>query len=315
MNNTENAGAGTELVGFIGLGAMGGAISRNLLRSGVPLKVFDLRPNAVTEMVKLGATAASHPTDFRDRTIVILSLPGPKEFEAILFGEGGLIDTMQPGSLVIDMTSNNPEVVRRASVRLASNGIDLIDAPVAGGKAGAEQGTLTIAVGGNSDSYERARPLLEHTSKILLHAGNIGCGDVCKLVHNLGIHIVRQAIAEMFTLGSKAGVDTDVLFEFVRHGAFGRLDHLNSWFKPRILTGEFLSDEPTFRHDLALKDVELAVALADDIGVPLPLGGECLDLARTISERGWGDRDAWINFALQEERSGVLVREVAEDKV
>jgi 3-hydroxyisobutyrate dehydrogenase len=215
---------------------------------------------------------------------------------------------LAPGTLVVDMTSNDPNTTRRAVPRLARKGIDLVDAPVAGGKSAGEQGTLAIAVGGSQAGFERARPYLEQVSSLLLHVGDVGAGDVCKLAHNLGIHIIRQALAEMFTLAVKAGVKPEVLFDFVSTGAFGRLDQLHSWFRPRILTGDFMTGEPTFRLALGLKDIALAVSLADDLEMPLPLGRECLDIARAASTRGWGERDAWISFAVQEERAGVVVR-------
>jgi 3-hydroxyisobutyrate dehydrogenase len=305
-------GDATERVGFVGLGAMGGAIARNLLAHGTPLTVFDVAPVAVESFRQLGAQGAHSLTDLSSCTMVITCLPGAPEFEAVLFGGGGLAEVLDAGSLIIDMTSNDPSVVRSAAQQLAEHGIELVDAPVAGGKASGEKGTLAVAVGGSETAFRRARPVLEQVSVTLVHAGALGGGDVCKLAHNLGIHIVRQALAEMFTLAVKAGVAPEALFEFVSNGAFGRLDQLHSWFVPRILTGDFLEGKPTFRHALALKDIRLAVALAERAEVPLPLGNECLDLAVRASSEGWDDRDAWATFALQEGRAGVEVRTKAQ---
>lgn len=299
---------GTERVGFVGLGAMGGPIARSLIKGQTQLKVYDLRPEAMEPFAALGAETARDLAELADCTLVMTSLPGPPEFESALFGSGGLAEILGSGSLIVDMTSNDPQVIRRAARTLAAKGIDLVDAPVAGGPAAGEQGMLAIAVGGSDEGFERARPFLEQASTLLLHAGDVGCGDVCKLTHNLGIHIIRQALAEMFTLAVKAGVKPEVLFEFVSHGSFGRLDQLHSWFRPRILTGEFLEGKPTFRHALAVKDIGLAVSLAKGLDVPLPLGRDCLDLAQMASSNGWDDRDAWITFGLQEQRAAVVVR-------
>ena len=303
----------SKRIGFIGLGAMGGAIATRLIQGGTALKVYDLRPDVVQAFVDVGAEAANSLADFAECTTVIACLPGPPEFESTVLGSGGLGDVLASGALIVDMTSNDPRFVRRAAQTLAAKGIDLIDAPVAGGLSGAEQGKLAIAVGGSDEGFERARPLLEHASSTLLHAGDVGTGDICKLTHNLGIHIVRQGLAEMFTLAVKAGVKPATLFEFVSNGAFGRLNQLHTWFKPRILTGDFVHGEPTFRHSLALKDIALAVSLAESLDMPLPLGKDCLDIASTASSNGWGDRDAWISFALQEQRSGVVVRAEADE--
>ncbi|MEU6646337.1 NAD(P)-dependent oxidoreductase [Saccharomonospora sp. NPDC046836] len=297
-----------EEVGFIGLGAMGGAIARNLAKGGVPLTVFDLNADLVADFVERGSRGADSLADFEGSKVVILCLPGPNEFEAALFGEGGLGGSLAPGDLVIDMTTNHPRVVERAAKRLEERGVEFVDAPVAGGKVGGEAGTLTIAIGGSADSFERAKPILAFTSSTIIHAGAVGSGNVCKLVHNMGIHIVRQTLAEIFTLGVKAGVSPAVLTEFVGKGAFGQLDQLHVGLPSRVLTGEFIDGEPSFRHVLALKDIRLVNDLADGLGVPLPLGRECLELARTASDEGWNERDAWATFALQEQRAGVEVR-------
>src|SRR6266567_264225 len=125
-------GAGrSERLGFVGLGAMGGAIARNLIRAQTRMKVFDLRPDVVQAFADLGAEAADSLAQMADRTIVVLCLPGPQEFEETLFGDGGLGQVLGPGALVVDMTSNDPKRVKHAALRLARKGIDLVDAPVA----------------------------------------------------------------------------------------------------------------------------------------------------------------------------------------
>ncbi|KAA9159409.1 NAD(P)-dependent oxidoreductase [Amycolatopsis acidicola] len=300
---------GTERVAYIGLGSMGAGMARNLLRRlDGDLMVFDARPDAVAAFAAEGAKPATSLPDLADRTLVFLSLPGPPEFEAVVFGKGGLAEVLRPGALIVDLTTNRRETVIEAAEKLATQGIELVDSPVSGGKTGAEEGRLTLGVGGTAAAVERARPYMEAFATLVLHAGNIGAGDVCKLIHNLGLHILRQAMAEMFTIATKAGVDPAVVYEFVRTGSFGRHDQLK-WLPTRVFNGEFETTEtPWFRHALSLKDIRLAMELAGEVEVPTPLGSSCHELAEEATRRGWDDRDSWVIFSLQEEAAGVRVR-------
>lgn len=299
---------GSEAVGFVGLGSMGAGMARNLLRANGELTVFDMRPEVVSAFAAEGARPAGSLADLATCTLVFLSLPGPPEFEAVVLGEGGLISVLRRGSLIVDLTTNRPDTVRSTAQRLAERGIDLVDSPVSGGKTGAEEGRLTLGVGGSAAAVDRARPFMEAFATAVLHAGDVGAGDVCKLVNNLGLTILRQAYAEMFTIATKAGVDPRAVHEFVRTGSFGRHDQLG-WLTSRVFTGEFeTTDTPWFRHVLALKDIRLVTELAQEEGVPMPIGSVCYDLAQEATRRGWDERDSWVTFLLQEEAAGVKVR-------
>lgn len=287
---------------------MGSGIAENLLRNGVDLQVHDKSSSSLARFEALGAIAKADIAELKECTIVFVCLPGPPEFQSVVCDRGGLIDVLQPGSLIIDMTTNRVSTVREAAQLLQTRGIELADAPVSGGVPGSVEGTLAVAVGGSVKAYERAEPFLKHVSGLLIHAGEIGAGDACKLVHNMGLHIVRQALAEMFTVAAKAGVKPADLFEFVSAGSFGRLDHLHAWLKPRVFTGKFETEEAWFRHALSLKDIKLVDELASELDVPSPLGRTCLDIAQEATNRGWDDRDSWIVFALQEEAAGIKVR-------
>jgi 3-hydroxyisobutyrate dehydrogenase-like beta-hydroxyacid dehydrogenase len=301
-------------VGFIGLGSMGGAIARTLNRSDVQLLVYDKNPQAAQGLVDEGARAAEELGQFADCQFVLICLPGPPEFLDIVTGDAGLSSILNRGSLVIDLTTNQPSAVKRAAEVLQEAGLHLVDAPVSGGVPGARDGTLSVAVGGSRADFESALPLLRHISNNVIHAGPLGAGDVCKLMNNMGMHAIRQILAEMFTVGMKSGVDPEKMFQFVSNGSFGRMDHLHLWLESRVFTGAFETEEPWFRHVLSHKDIRLAREAAADIQVPTPLGSVCLELAEAATDMGWGDRDSWVVFALQEERAGVQVRTERVDR-
>lgn len=300
-------------IGFIGLGAMGAPMARNLSLHG-PLTVLDIRAEATAAFVQAvseaGAADVRRAEDLSEiaaeTEIILLSLPGPPQFSEAVLADGGLIHLMRPGSLIIDLTTNNPDLVRTAAAALRDKGIGLVDAPVSGGVSGATAGTLTLMVGGADADVERARPVLARIGSDLVHVGDVGSGGVCKLVHNMIASIIRQGLTEGFTLGVKAGVDPLKLWDCVRNGAVGRGLQIHYSLPQRVFTGTFTP--ASFAAALSLKDATLAGDLADALGVPTPAA----DLARAaltqVVERGWGDWDSWSTFLIQEEAAGVRVR-------
>lgn len=300
-------------VGFIGLGTMGRHMAASLQRAEYELAVHDIRHEAAAPYLARGAIWADTPAEAAEgAAAVFTSLPGPVEVEAVALGEGGLLESMAPGSAWFDLTTNSPDLVRRLHGIFAARGIDLLDAPVSGGPRGAETGQLALWVGGDEAVFERFRPVLDAIGDQAFYVGPIGAGCVAKLVHNCASYTIQAALAEVFTLGVKAGVEPAALFQAVRQGASGRartFDRLADQF----LTGEF-RDPPGFALRLAHKDVTLATTLARDNHVPMRLAGLALDELTEALNRGWGERDARAAMLLQEERAGVVIH-VAEDRI
>jgi 3-hydroxyisobutyrate dehydrogenase len=298
-------------VGFIGLGTMGQHMAAHVREADHKVTVHDLRREAGAPHEAAGAIWADSPAQAADDAeVVFTSLPGPPEMEAVALGPQGLLAGMQPGAVWFDLTTNSPAVVRRLHARFAEKGIHLLDAPVSGGPGGARSGRLALWVGGDEALFQRYRPLLEAIGDQPAYIGPIGAGTVAKLVHNCAGYALQTALAEVFTLGVKAGVEPLALFKAVRQGARGRQRTFDSLID-QFLPGVF--EPASFALRLAHKDVTLATELGRELGVPMRLANLALaDLTEALN-RGWGERDSRVAMLLQEERAGVDIRVPEED--
>jgi 3-hydroxyisobutyrate dehydrogenase len=283
-------------IGFIGLGAMGGPMAANLQRAGHALQVYDLRRVEGFSMKSSPAEAA------QGCELLFTSLPGPAEVEAI---------AAQVTAPVVwfDLSTNSPKVVRRLHADLSKRRIDFLDAPVSGGPKGAQTGKLAIWIGGDSFVFRKYEPVLRAIGDQPYYVGPIGAGTVAKLAHNVASFTIQAALAEVFTLGVKAGVEPLALFRALRQGATGRkrtFDRLPEHF----LTGAY--DPPAFTVRLARKDMTLALELAKEEGIPMRVGKIALEELDEAMKRGWSERDCRVAMTLQEERAGVSVRVAPE---
>jgi 3-hydroxyisobutyrate dehydrogenase len=287
-------------IGFIGLGAMGGPIAANLRRAGHSLAVHDVRPVEGFDRKSSAAEAAA------GCEALFTSLPGPAEVQSVA---SQVQSSMERGAAWFDLSTNSPEVVRRLHESFLEKGIHVLDAPVSGGPKGAQSGKLALWVGGDREVYEKFLPLLKSIGDQPLYVGPIGAGSVAKLAHNCASFSVQAALAEIFTLGVKAGVEPIALLQALRQGATGRkrtFDRLAEHFLP----GKY--DPADFTVRLAHKDVTLALQMARDFGVPMRIGEIALGELAACIERGWAQRDCRVAMTLQEERAAVSVRVPAE---
>jgi 3-hydroxyisobutyrate dehydrogenase-like beta-hydroxyacid dehydrogenase len=293
-------------VGFIGLGTMGGSMAANLQQAGYDLVVTDLRPRVAERLLAAGAAWAESARQVAELAdVVFTSLPGPPEVEEVALGGNGLLAAMAPGKVYFDLSTNSPTVIRRLHAVFAERGVDLLDAPVSGGPAGAKSGRLAIWVGGDPAVFERHKPILEAIGDRVIRVGEIGSGSITKLVHNCAGYMIQCALAEAFTLGVKAGVEPLALWQAVRQGAVGRqrtFDRLPDHF----LSGTF--DPPDFTLRLAHKDVTLATALGREHRVPMRVASLALDELTEALNRDWGERDSRVAMLLQEERAGIAIQ-------
>jgi 3-hydroxyisobutyrate dehydrogenase len=260
-------------VAFIGLGHMGGHMCRNVITAGFAVTAYDLDAEALARAAADGARPAESVADcVRDAEILLTSLPGPPQVEAVLCGAGGgesAIAAMAPGSVVVDMSTSSLEVGRRARAAATAAGIQMLDAPVAGQTIAAEAGTLAIYAGGEPDAFARALPVLEamgDPQRIFL-LGPGGCGYAVKLLLNLTWFIQAVATAEALTIGVKAGIDLSTLHTALvaspANSVFLERDVL-----PLLERGDY---DDGFAMKLVTKDLGLAVDLARDVGVPVEL--------------------------------------------
>ncbi|PPR61802.1 MAG: 2-(hydroxymethyl)glutarate dehydrogenase [Alphaproteobacteria bacterium MarineAlpha4_Bin2] len=251
-------------LGYVGLGAMGGALARRLMLSH-KLRVLDLRPEVVAKFTENGATPSQDGASLaRESDIVLLCLPRSSDVRDAIFGSGGLAEGLTPGKIVIDQTSGNPDETREMAAKLVEKGITLIDAPVSGGPAGADAGTIAIMVGGPKEAFEKVCPYLESISPNIIHCGDIGNGHVVKLVNNTIGACNRIGMLEAVAMGRKYGLSLEVMSDVInkssgRSGATERL-------LPAMIAGE---ESSNFALGLMLKDVSLATQLGLNCGAPM----------------------------------------------
>ena len=293
-------------VGFIGVGTMGRHMAANLQKAGHELIVHDARREAAEPHVKAGARWADSPRAVAEASeVVFTSLPGPVEVEAVALDEKqGLLPGLTAGKAFFDLSTNSPTVVRRIHAVFKSRGVHMLDAPVSGGPKGAESRRLALWVGGDEDTFKKYKPVLDAIGDQPYYVGPIGAGSVAKLVHNCAGYMIQTAMAEVFTMGVKAGVDPLAIWKAVRQGARGRARTFDS-LADNFLPGKF--DPPSFALRLAHKDVTLATALGREHKVPMRLAHLTLEEMTEALNRGWAQRDSRVVMVLQQERAGVTI--------
>lgn len=287
-----------ETVGFIGLWNMGSGMSRNIQKAGYPMVVYDVREEATKPLLERGARLAGSPAEAASLSdVTLVSLPGPKEVEDVAIGPQGILEGIVDGGIYVELSTSQPALIRRIEPIFRRKGAHVLDAPVAGSKNVAAAGELAVYVGGEREMYERIRPILSNIGNNVLYAGGIGCGSICKLVHNMISSGVRMAIAEGMTLGVKAGVEPRTIWDCVRRGDLGRISFLHERMPRRILRGQY---EPA--------DFRLAMELRREYNVPMTIANLAEQAVIQGLNLGWGDMDSTVTFRLQEQRAGVEVR-------
>jgi 3-hydroxyisobutyrate dehydrogenase len=281
-------------------------MASQLLTAGHVLVIHDLRREAAAALLAAGATWADTPQAVAVQCEAVATcLPGPSDMEQVTLGPHGLLAGLQPGALYIDHTTNAPALVRRVHALLQERGVEMLDAPVSGGMEGARTRDLLVMVGGTRSTFERARPLLDALAKRVMYTGEIGCGCICKLMHNCAVFTLDQIMAECWTTGVKAGVAPETLVEVFTQAALGHMTNLKVRLPDTYLRGDFTA---RFALQLARKDVGLATALGREVNVPMRLAALCeQDLTHAMG-RGWAAHDASIVLTLQEERAQTQVR-------
>jgi 3-hydroxyisobutyrate dehydrogenase len=276
-----------ERIGFVGLGTMGAAMAGHLVRAGHPLTVWNRTPGRAAALLDLGATEAADAAGVgRASDIVVVSVSDTPDVEAVLFGPGGLAEGLGEGSLVIDTSTISPAATRSFAGRLASQGVAFVDAPVSGGSEGAQKATLTIFLGGEDAAVSRARPILERLGRTITHFGPPGSGQAVKAVNQVMIAGVYLAVAEGLVLALKAGLDPEQVVAALGGGVAG------SWILANRSGRMIADDYPLgFRTSLHLKDLGIALGMARELGVTVPVAALAAQLENGLVARGFGDED------------------------
>ena len=281
-------------VSFIGLGNMGAPMAENLLKAGFALTVYDVVPAAVERLVVAGAASAPTVADaVAQANIVVTMLPGDRFVRSVYLDDGGVIAGAKSGALLIDSSTISAAAAKEVAAAATARGLDMIDAPVSGGTAGAAAGTLTFIVGGASAALERARPVLEKMGKNIFHAGDSGAGQVVKICNNMLLAIHMIGTAEALNLAEAYGLDPKVVSEIMSKSS-GRNWSLEV-YNPMPGTMENVPSargySGGFGTDLMLKDLGLAQEAALAAHAVTPLGALARDLYRRHSESGQGKLD------------------------
>jgi 2-hydroxy-3-oxopropionate reductase len=301
-----------EKIGFIGLGAMGGPMSKNLLNKGYKLTVYDIVSARVEAAVKEGAEAASSSKDVAEKSDVIITIvPSSPHVREVILGKGGVLEGVRKGSIVIDMSTIDPVTTREISKILADKGVEMLDAPVARGVPAAVAGTLVIFVGGDKAVYEKCKDILSAMGTDIHYVGDSGAGEVVKIVNNFIVATTMCALAEALVLGVKAGVKPDVLFKAISQGSANSFV-LQNHVKNCVMKGKF--EKEVFPVDYMIKDLDLAMVTGAKYHVPLYFGSLATQAYERARAAGYSDRYHPVVIRTLEELTGVEVRGDVEEK-
>jgi 3-hydroxyisobutyrate dehydrogenase len=294
-------------VAFLGLGAIGRPMAARLAAaSDISLAVWNRTAERARAFAsETGARHATTPADAaRGADLAITCFPVSADVDAVLDGPEGLLAGLARGALLVDCTSGDPATSRRIAAKLAERGVGFLDAPVSGGTIGAEQGTLTVMVGGDEALLQRARPVLEAFGKKIVHCGDVGAGDALKAVNNALLAIHVWSTAEGLAALAKAGVSADVALDVI-NASSGRSNASMNLFPDRVLTRAF---PRTFRLALLDKDVGIAAGVAREQKVPAPLLQLTAELFR-VAHNALGEEADHVEAAkLVEQWAGVEIR-------
>ncbi|MBD0379269.1 2-hydroxy-3-oxopropionate reductase [Paenibacillus sedimenti] len=277
----------SKKIGFIGLGIMGKPMSINLLKAGYHVTVYDVNKEAVDGVVQSGAVAAASPQEAAEKTdIIITMLPNANIVKGVIFGENGIRKGAKEGSVVIDMSSISPVVSKEIANELAKQGVEMLDAPVSGGEPKAIDGTLAIMVGGKEEVFESVKDVLSCMGTAITLVGGNGCGSTAKLANQIMVNLNIAAMSEALVLAAKAGIDIDKMYQAIRGGLAGSavLDAK----VPLILDRNFVAGG---RIDINLKDISNVMETAHEIGVPLPLSSQLLEIMHALKADGKASHD------------------------
>ena len=290
-------------LGFIGLGLMGKPMAGHLLKAGFPLTVHNRSRDAVAELVAAGAQEVHSPKEVAAQSeIVFTCLPDSPDVEQVVLGPNGTIDAAHPGLIVVDHSTIKPATARKIAEVLTASGISFVDAPVSGGQLGAQNGTLTIMIGGDAAALERARPAMQAYGKAITHIGASGAGQVAKACNQIMVAAQMSAMAELLIFARKADVDPRKVVEAIRGGAAQcwTLDN-----KPqRLFAG---NRQPGFKAHMQAKDLHIVMDSAGELGMPLPATEVNARLYDEMLQMDLGDLDNSAVIAVIEKMSGVAL--------
>ena len=276
-----------EQIGFVGLGIMGRPMVRNLMKAGYSVTVYDIVSDAVEELASEGATPATSSDEVASKTDTIITmLPDSADSERAILGEGGVLAGSKKGSIIIDMSSIAPSMSQKIFQECASEGVEMLDAPVSGGEPGAINATLAIMVGGKQEIFDKCYDLLSVMGSNVVLTGDIGAGNITKLANQIIVAANIEALSEAMVLAQKAGVDPERVFNAIRGGLAGST--VMEAKAPMMLDRNFKAG---FRIRLHQKDLRNVLQTAQELNVPLPVTALLQQMLGSLVNDGEQDLD------------------------
>lgn len=274
-------------IGFIGLGIMGKPMSKNLVKAGYDLVVYNRSQSKADELVEMGAERALSPAEVAEQCEVIITmLPNSPQVRAIALGENGIASKAKPGTVLIDMSSIDPVESKAIGAALQEKGIEMLDAPVSGGEPKAIDGTLSVMVGGKKELFDKYCEMLKAMASSVVYVGNLGSGNVAKLANQVIVAVNIAAVSEALTLAVKNGADPELVYEAIRGGLAGSavLDAK----APMMMRHDF---EPGFKIELHIKDLGNALNAAHATDTAAPLTAQVMEMMQAIKNDGAAKED------------------------
>lgn len=291
-------------VGYIGLGIMGKSMARNIMKAGYDVVVHNRSRESVNELVGEGAIEGHSPADVASQVdVVFTNLPDSPDVELVALGKDGIIEGAHEGLIYVDNSTIKPATARKVGEKLVAKGVLMLDAPVSGGDVGAQQGTLTIMVGGPEESLEKVMPVLKAMGKTITHVGGAGDGQIAKAANQIMVAAQMVAMGELLVLAQKAGADPEKVVQAIRGGAAGcwTLDN-----KPqRLFSG---NRGPGFKAYMQAKDLGIIMDTAREYGIPLPSAAVHTQLYNAMLEMGMAELDNSAVLGVIEKLAGTVLK-------
>lgn len=277
-------------IAFIGTGVMGASIIKHLIKNGHEVTVFTRTKEKAEPLVALGASWAGSPAAaFKNRDIAFTMVGYPSDVEEVYFGQNGLFQTAEQGNVVVDMTTSEPSLAKRIYEHALSMGVEALDAPVSGGDIGAQNGTLSIMIGGDQATYDKVLPIMKHFGENIVYQGEAGAGQHAKMCNQIVIASGMIGVCESLAYGLKAGLDLPTVLQSIASGAAGSWSLSN--LAPRMIQGDFA---PGFYVKHFVKDMKIALDESKKMGISLPGLSLAYDMYEKLIEEGYGDNGTQV---------------------
>ena len=291
-------------IGFIGLGIMGKPMAKNLLKAGYELNICDINKDTVAEVVAAGGTAYDTPGETAAESDIILTmLPNSPHVKTVIEGKDGVLEGMKPGTILVDMSSIDPNVSIELEKEVAAAGGEMLDAPVSGGEPKAVDATLSFMCGGKQEVFDRVKPILEKMGSSIVLVGPVGSGNMTKLANQIIVAVNIAALSEALVLATKSGVNPENVYKAIRGGLAGST--VIDAKAPMMLDRNF---DPGFRIELHIKDLTNAQNASKAVGMELPMTDRALDMMKKLQEEGLGKCDHAAVLRYYEEQENIEVK-------